>query len=240
MFRSVVFLLLLVAPSTCSETAALTIAGAAHLRAALTELTADFTRQTGIRTELVFASSGKLTAQIKAGAPYNVFLSADERYPRELTVAGLTTGNPIRYATGKLVLWTNRNDVPLHPDSLSSPTFGRIALPNPATAPYGRVARHYLEKRNLYGAIEAKLVFGQSITQSDRFVHTGAAEVGFSALAAVAGRVDTDRYREIPGVTVLQEAVGIRPEGPGKDPAAFLRYLCSPAARAILRKYGLR
>lgn len=217
----------------------ITIAGASNLRFALDEISADFTRKTGIPAETVYASSGKLTAQIKAGAPYDVFLSADDRYPAALAAAGLTDGPARAYARGPLALWTTTSNIPLDPDSLQLARITKIAVPNPATAPYGRAAISFLKDRGLFDQLATKLVYGESVGQANQFVYTGAAEIGFSALATVSPGEKMLKFKVLEDhPPVLQSGVTLASSRQPEAAKAFLDYLLSPPAGQTLQKFG--
>jgi len=229
--------------SSCGDIAReqhpLTIAGAANLRHALEEVTQQFTAQTGITTNITLASSGKLTAQIKAGAPYDVFLSADQQYPAELAAAGLTKGTPKTYAFGPLALWTTTSNIPLLADSLDLPRIKKIALPNPATAPYGRAAMAFLKQQGLDGILANKLVFGESVGQANQFVYSGVAEVGITALASVTVSDKWHKYALLADhPPVEQTGVIIKASSQREAADSFLEYLLSPAGQSILKKFG--
>lgn len=236
----ILLLLLLFFLSACGggESRVLTIAAAANLQGPLDDLTGAFTAQTGIPTKTVLASSGKLTAQLRAGAPYGLFLSADERYPELLAAAGLTRGAPVPYARGRLILWTTTAGVPPAADSLRSARIQRIALANPTTAPYGRATLDWLRGRGLDTLLAEKLVYGESIGQANQFVYTGAAEVGFTANSTVYGVDKFHRWAEVPDAPdIVQTGVVMR--GPQEEDARRFRdFLLSPAGQAILRRYG--
>ena len=217
----------------------LTIAGAANLRHALEEVTQQFTAQTGVSTNITLASSGKLTAQIKAGAPYDVFLSADQQYPAALAAAGLTQGAPKTYAFGPLALWTTTADIPLLADSLNLTRIKKIALPNPATAPYGRAAMAFLKQQGLDSLLANKLVFGESVGQANQFVYSGVAEVGITALASV---TVSDKWHQFALLAdhppVKQTGVVIKASPQPEAAESFLEFLLSPAGQSILKKFG--
>lgn len=220
------------------KSTSLTIAAASSLRPALIELSAGFTEANGTPVSLIFSSSGKLTAQIKAGAPYDVFLSADESYPASLSAVGLTTGQPAVYAHGPLVLFSATEGIPTAPDSLQSARIKSIALANPAVAPYGRAAAEWIQRR--YGdSIRKKLVYGESVGQVNQFITTKTVEIGFTAKPSLF------TYEEYGIGTELNDAPPIPQAGivlAGSEHAAtaraFLAYLTSPAGSATLRKFG--
>lgn len=232
-------LLLSCSSSTENEGPPLTIAGASNLRFALEEITKDFTAQTGTPTELIFASSGKLTAQITAGAPYDVFLSADEQYPAALRAQNLTLGQPKVYAFGPLAIWTTTSGIPLAPDSLLLDRVRKIAIPNPATAPYGQAAVSFLKNAGLYERLAHKLVFGESVGQANQFVYTGTAEVGLTAAATVTAGEKTLRFKLLQAHPPVRQSGVIlsRSQQPGAA-GAFLAYLLSPPAQQTLQKFG--
>lgn len=222
----------------------LVIATAANMQFAMEDLVATFTEQTGVSCEVVISSSGKLTAQIQAGAPFDVFVSADLKYPESLYEAGLTTGPPAVYAHGQLVLWSIKDDVQPQLNDLTDEKIKHIALANPKTAPYGQAAAEVLAAKQLKKSLEHKLVFGESIAQTNQFIISGAAQVGFTALAVVQspmlkgrGRwtiIPTENYQAIQqGVVVLQS------NGQAKAEAkAFADFLLSDPARKILDTFG--
>ena len=163
----------------------LTIATAANMQFAMQELADRFSADTGIACNLTVGSSGKLTAQISEGAPFDLFVSADMKYPQTLYEGGLGVSPPRAYAYGSLVIWTLSET--LEPDlgSLTQNVVQHIAIANPETAPYGKAARQALEHYGLYRAVQPKLVYGESIAQTNQFVISGAAEAGITALSAV-------------------------------------------------------
>ncbi len=238
-------LFLLATMSACRQDTAptVTIATAANAQYALGTIARQFTAETGIRTRVVVSSSGKHTAQIKAGAPYDIFISADLKYPEKLYRSGLTTGKPAIYAYGQLVLWTLNDTLSLSLPALANTDIDPIALPNPKTAPYGRAALEALEKTSLYPTVAARLVYGESVAQANQFILSGAAVTGFTAAAIVMapamkgkGRwqaVDKNLYSPIAqGAVVLKQA-------PQPVLAArFFLYLFSPPAGEILQRYG--
>jgi molybdate transport system substrate-binding protein len=222
----------------------LTIAAAANLQYVLDSLTTEFTAQTGIVVEVIFASSGKLTAQITAGAPYDLFLSADERYPAELAKIGLTAGAPLPYARGQLAIWTNRKEIPLHPDSLLSSSISHLAVANPATAPYGKAAMDYLQNRGYDAALNSKLVLGESIGQANQFVYSAAADVGITAYSTVL-KLPTGgstRWVLLQGSDyppVIQSGVVLKSnENQEKAARRFLEFLQRENGQSILSKFG--
>ena len=222
----------------------LTIAVAANMQYAMEEIATAFTEQTGTPCDLIVGSSGKLTAQIVEGAPFDVLVSADMKYPETLSEKGLTETEPEVYAYGSLVLWTLNDSLDLSLTLLRAPEIRHIALANPKTAPYGEAAREVLQHYGIYEQVKDKLVFGESIAQTNQFITSGAAEVGFTALSVVLsprmeGRgqwisPDPASYRPISqGLVVVDQG-----SGPNTNALAFRDFVFSPVATGILAKFG--
>ncbi|MAW93618.1 MAG: molybdate ABC transporter substrate-binding protein [Leeuwenhoekiella sp.] len=233
--------------STCAKKSTdqtLRIATAANMQFAMKALAADFEERTGIATDLVISSSGKLTAQIKEGAPYDVFISADTAYPQAVYEAGFALDKPKTYAFGKLVLWSyNANETPAL-SALVNDSVQHIALANPQTAPYGSAAVSVLKNSNIYEQVAAKLVYGESIAQVNQFITSGAAEMGFTALSVVKSESQNGQGRyllldERLYEPIAQAAVLIKRENGNPEAAqAFYSYLFSPEAQKILKDFG--
>ena len=222
-----------------------TVAAAANVQFTLDELREAFTRKTGIEVKTIIGSSGKLTAQIENGAPFDIFMSADTSFPERLFKGGLTLEAPRVYAYGYLVLWTFKDiDLSKGLAGLADSAIGKIAIASPQMAPYGLQAVNAVRHENLYEQIESKLVYGESISQVNQFVTTQAADVGLTAQSVVMsanmidkGRwvaVDPQAYEPIAQAMVLLESAG-------KNEAAarkFYDFMSSPDAREIFVKYG--
>ncbi|UFH53437.1 molybdate ABC transporter substrate-binding protein [Spirosoma sp. KNUC1025] len=224
----------------------LRVAVAANAQFVMEQLKIAFQQTSGVAVESIVNSSGKLTTQIQQGAPYDVFLSADMTYPQTLHKAGLTTAAPVVYAYGSLVLWT-MSELPVTADlkALSDPAIRHIAVANPATAPYGEAAIAFLKYRKLLDQAQPKIVYGESISQVNQYVLSGAAEVGFTAKSVVLDPSLTKRghwvdlpqtgYKPIAqGVVVLKRTTQL------KAANQFLAFLRSPAARRILQQFGYK
>ncbi|MBK8163539.1 MAG: molybdate ABC transporter substrate-binding protein [Gammaproteobacteria bacterium] len=224
----------------------LNIAVAANVRYAFDELAAAFRRETGIETAGVYASSGKLTAQIMNGAPFDVFLSADMEYPDRLQREGYAVDPPVIYAYGALVVWTLTGlDLTPGVRALAAPGVSRVAYANPRLAPYGRAAEEALAHYGVLDAVRAKAVSGESISQVNQYIHSRNVEAGFTAKAVVRSpamrgtgtwiEVPRDAYRPIAqGVVVLKHGA----DTAARDCARFVEFLASDPARAILADYG--
>lgn len=239
----VIFLLLMNSCHQEQEKAVLTIAAAANTQFVLETLTDHFTETHAIRCELIISSSGKLTAQLKAGAPYDVFISADQKYPQSLYDAGLCKTPPQTYAIGKLALWSMKKDYPLSLDSLTDPQIKHIAIANPQTAPYGQAAMELLQEKGVYEQVMGKLVYGESIAQTNQFITSQNADMGITAAAVVHAPMmkhkghwrilDTDLHQPI------QQGVVIMGKSRHQDIAQqFVHFIFSEKGKAILEQYG--
>lgn len=246
-----VFLLLLSALAVARSAPAdreITVAAAADLSVALQEIATNFEKRTGIAVKLSFGASGALTQQIQNGAPFDLFFSADMDYPRQLIAAGDADGATLyRYAQGKLVLWVPK-DSPLAVeekgiDVLLDPSVKKIAIGNPQHAPYGRAAVAALKHFELYEKISSKLVLGENVAQAAQFVESGNAQAGFVALAhAVAPAMQgKGKYWIVPAGAyppLDQGVVLISQSQHRQEAAAFLQYIKSADAVAVLKRYG--
>jgi molybdate transport system substrate-binding protein len=228
--------------------AALRVAAAADLRYALDDLAVRFRQShADVDVRTTYGSSGALAAQIENGAPFDLFLSADLGYPRELASKGLTVAfTEFTYASGHLVVWV-RSSSPLDvgASGLQVVTDSRVqhvAMANPAHAPYGRAAEAALRAAHVYGAASPKLVVGESVAQALQFVQSGAAEVGIVALSLALSPPlkGAGRYVEVPEDLYPKIAQGgaIVRGGNTAQATAFRDFLTSPAARAVLQRYG--
>ncbi len=243
---SVIILTLLI--STGSVAQEITVAVAANVQFAMQDLEKIFEQKTGMHIKTIISSSGKLTAQIQNGAPFDVFLSADMKYPDTLYAAGYATTKPKVYAYGALVLWTMR-DLDLSPAVriLLDAKIKKIAIANPQTAPYGAEAVKVLKFYKLLDNVTPKLVYGEGISQVNQYIYSQAAEVGFTAKSVVLSpemrgkgkwiEIDPAAYSPIAqGVVRLKYGSDNHPQAS----QAFYDFLFSEAARQILQRYGYR
>jgi molybdate transport system substrate-binding protein len=228
------------------ERTALTVAVAANVQFAFDEIKTIFEENTGIPVNGIIASSGTLTTQIKNGAPFDIFLSADTEYSETLFTQGLTHDAPEIYAYGTLVLWT-LSDINLSDgiQILTKPSVKKIAMPTPQTAPYGRQAMNTLKHYRLYESVNSKLVYGKSIAQTNQFIASRAVDIGFTSKSVVLAphmkdqgkwiEVDKDTYEPI-----AQTAVILKFTEDENLPSAqkFYDFLFSQKARDIFQKYG--
>ena len=245
---SLVLLILLVAKA--APAGEITVAAASDLTFALTEIAHGYEQKTGNRVKLAFGSSGNFFAQIQNGATFDVFFSADVEYLRKLAASGLAAAPTLWvYGTGRIVLWAPAgsplNFGKLGMKALLDPSVQKIAIANPAHAPYGRAAKAALERFKLYDQVRDKLVLGENISQTAQFVASGNAQIGILALSlAVAPTLkDKGTYWEVPidSYPPLEQAAVIPTAATDKALArAFLDYVRTPEARAILRQYGFQ
>jgi molybdate transport system substrate-binding protein len=244
------FMLALAIPAQAFA-AEVVVAAAADLSAAVKEIAAGFEKRTGNTVKLTLGSSGNFHAQIVNGAPFDVFLSADVRYIRDLEKAGLTqSGSSFVYAIGRIVLWTPRNspiDVQtLGMKALLQPQARRIAIANPDHAPYGRAAVSAMEKAGVYATLKNKLVFGENISQTAQFVQSGAADAGVLALSLALSEPmkSQGKYWEIPLDSYPRmEQAGVilrQAQRAGHSAAAreFMESLRGNTGRLVLQRYG--
>lgn len=225
------------------------VAAASDLVFCLEALRTEFARtEPAVAVRLTTGSSGNFFAQIRHGAPFDVFLSADVRYPRELVAAGAADGRSLAlYAIGRIVLWTNRADLnPADPAALvRHPAVKKFAIANPQHAPYGQAAREALLALGVWTEVQPRLVLGENIAQTAQFVQTGNAEAGIVALSLVLAPAlqGLGRWQELPESLYrpLEQALVLTVAGT-RNPAAvrFAAFLRSPAARAVFERYGFR
>jgi molybdate transport system substrate-binding protein len=232
----------LIAPAFGAEAQ---VAVAANFAEPIKAIAAVLEKTTGHTLKISVGASGAFYAQIRNGAPFDVFLSADRERPAMLETDGLAQpGSRFTYATGRLVLWSIR---PTRVDArgavLQASHLGKVALANPRTAPYGAAALQVLQKRGLSNTIAPKLVQGESIGQVFTFVKTGNADVGFVALSQVleGGRLREGSMWLIPQdlhEPLRQDAVLLRRGARNEAAQALLKLLQSPAIRDLIRSHG--
>ena len=247
--RKLLAFFLVVLAGTLQARQSVSVAAAADLVYCLEELNATFQKaHPEIELKSSTGASGNFFAQIKNGAPFDVFLSADVNYPKELIKAGLADEKSLQlYAIGHLVVWTTLDivDVSKGVASLSAPTLGKVAIANPEHAPYGRAAKAAIEHAKLWDAIKDKVVYGENIAQTAQFVETGNADAGIVALSLVLSPKLTKKgkWTEVPesDYPTLEQAAVLTKKG-ANNPAAgqYLEFLRTPEARAVFDRYGFR
>lgn len=225
----------------------LAVAAATDLQVVLPDIVKEFERTSPARVAVSYGSSGSFFAQIQNGAPFDVFLSADVDYPRQLATAGLADAGSMEiYATGHLVLWARRGtniDLSRGLDSLSDARIHRVAIANPKYAPYGRAAVAALRAGGLYGALESKLVLGESLAQAAQLVQSGNADVGLLSRSLVLGRAlnAEGTYVDVaPALYPPIDQAGIVLKS-SRQPALahqFIAFLRGRAARQRLERFG--
>ena len=227
-----------------SSTPTIAIAVAANMQFAMEELTKAFTKESGIKCQTSVSSSGKLTAQIQQGAPFDVFVSANMKYPNEIQNSGLAALPPKVYANGRLVLWSMQQGLEPSLDLLSDPSIRHIALANPKVAPYGMAAEQALKEHGLLPGIQGKLVFGESIAQTNQFITTQSAAIGFTAMSVVLSPALQGKGQWIPLpsdlYTAIEQGVVVIKRKDKEISAArsFYDFLSSSTAKGILQNFG--
>jgi molybdate transport system substrate-binding protein len=207
-------------------------------------LQADFKKKTGVEIDPIIGSSGNLTNQIKNGAPFDVFLSADMGFPQKLFDEGFTLKKPVVYASGSLIICSIKNiEFDNWERILLTPAIQKIAIANPAIAPYGKAAEEALKLKGDFSEIKSKTVYGESIAQVNTYITTGVVDIGFTTQAFVkdaAGKhvlywkaIDPKSYAPIQqGIVVLKHAEGNASAG------KFYNYILSTGAKKIFKEYG--
>jgi len=221
------------------------VAVAANFTAPIQAIAADFEKDTGHKLVAAYGATGQFYTQIKNGAPFEVFLSADDTTPEKLEKEGDTVkGSRFTYAIGTLALWSAKEGyVDGKGEVLKKNEYQHLSIANPKAAPYALAATQVLEKLKLTEATKAKIVEGQNITQAYQFVSTGNAELGFVALSQIYkdGKVTSGSAWIVPANMhdpIKQDAVILNK---GKDSAAakaLVDYLKGPKAAAVIKSYG--
>lgn len=224
------------------------IAAASDLRFALQDIARAFRRESGAELRLSFGSSGNFARQIRQGAPYEIYMSADEEYVLDLAKDGFTRDAGVLYAIGRIVLFAPEGS-PIAVDSgfdglrkaLADGRIKRFAIANPAHAPYGRAAKEALIHAGFWAALQPVLVLGENVSQAAQFAASGSSQGGIFAYSLVLSPSlsDRGRYALIPAAwhrPLRQRMVLLK--SAGAEARRFYRYVQQPAARAVLRRYG--
>jgi len=220
------------------------VAVAANLSAVIKALGQDFKQKTGITIEPIVGASGNLTTQVKNGAPFDVFLSADMDFPSTLFKDGFSAKKPVVYARGSLIICSSQD---IGFDNwervLLTNRIKKIAIANPSIAPYGKAANEVLKQKGILDNVQNKIVTGESISQVNTYITTGVAEVGFTTQALVKepankfklywALIDPKSYAPIEQGMVL-----LKHGETNADAKKFYDYVLSPAAKAIFKEYG--
>jgi len=224
----------------------LQVAVAANLQSVIKVLEADFKKKTGIEIQPIIGSSGNLVNQIKNGAPFDVFLSADISFPEALYKAGFSMDEPVVYTWGNLIVCSEQKiDLKNWPNLLQKGKVKKIAIANPAIAPYGKAAEEALIKTGIMNSVKPKLVYGESIAQVNTYISTGVVTVGFTSQSFIKDAdpntklywapVDASLY------TAIQQGMVILKHGKENNfdqAQKFYKYILSPSAKAIFTEYG--
>jgi molybdate transport system substrate-binding protein len=222
----------------------LKVAIAANLQPVMKVLQKDFKQKTGIAVDAISGPSGNLATQIQNGAPFDVFLSADTKFPVNLYKSGYALKAPVFYAGGVLIICsTKKMSLKNWPELLKSNTVEKIAIGNPAIAPYGKAAEEALKKTGIYDQIKPKIVLGESITQVNTYISTRSVQIGFTTLAFAKevqnkfpltyALVDPNTYSPIQqGMVLLKHAER------NANAEKFYQYILSVSAKKIFKAYG--
>ena len=220
------------------------VAVAANLQSIVKVLQKDFKQKTGIDIEPIVGASGALTTQMKNGAPYDVFLSADMNFPETLFKEGFSLKAPVAYALGSLIICSNQ-DIGFEnwERVLMTARVKKIAMANPSIAPYGKAAKEAIQHKGIINEVNSKIVYGESISQVNTYITTGVTEVGFTTQSLIKDTktplywkaIDPQIYAPIEqGIILLKHADG------NANAEKFYQYIFSPAAKAIFKAYGYR
>jgi len=228
--------------SAVARAADIPVAVAANFTAPAKEIATAFHAKTGYTVALSFGASGQFYAQITQGAPFEVFLSADEARPKKIDADGLAVpGTIFTYAVGKLVLWSaNPHLVDANGMVLHDGGFTHVAIGDPKSAPFGTAAIQTMKALKVYDQLAPKIVTGQSITQAYQFIASGNAELGFVSLSQVVHDKKGSEWI-VPQTLyspILQDAVLLKTGAQDPGAKAFLTFLQSPVALKIIKSYG--
>lgn len=221
------------------------IAAASDLKFALDSIVTGFKKVNNGKIDVTYGSSGKLFEQISGGAPFDIFFSADINYPRLLEEKGMTISPIYTYGIGRIVIWSKKTDPrQAGMNVLVSPSIKKIAIANPAHAPYGKRAQESLEYYKMWEKVKGKLVYGENISQTAQFVTTGAADIGIIALSLALSpnmNKESGSYFIIPANShqPLQQGVVLTKKAKEKSKAkTFMEYIQSANANAIFKHFG--
>lgn len=237
-FRRILTILFsFLAHSACADV--LNLAVASNFIQPARELSAEFEEQSGHSVKLIVGSTGKHFAQIQNGAPFDLFLSADEATPQRLIELHLAEeGTSFTYAIGKLALWSPGQHIEkVGIKILKNADFRFLSIANPKLAPYGEAARQLIDKKELWGDLKGKVVKGENINQTYRFVSTGNAQAGLVAYSQVRNEPSTSVWLPPQNLyePIKQNAVIIRVTSASRH---FAQFLQTTTAENIIRKYG--
>lgn len=221
------------------------VAVAANFAKPMEKITADFAKATGHKAIIVSGSSGKLLEQVRNGAPFEIFLSADQGKPQRVEEEKLgVSGSRFTYAIGKLVLWSAQQGVVDGQGAvLKTGNFAHLAISSPDTAPYGKAAMEAMTKLGVLETLQPKIVQGESIAQAKAFVSSGNAELGFVALSQVTrdGKIGEGSVWLVPPSLyspMKQDAILLKTGENSAAAKALMDYLQSAEAKAVIGSFG--
>ena len=225
-----------------------TIAAASDLKFVLDDIAARYQRDTGQKVRLTYGSSGNLTRQLEQGAPFDIFLSADELLVMELAKKGLTADDGQLYAIGRIVLFASTPsvftpDVQMNGlrDALAAGRVRKFAIANPEHAPYGRAAQQALVSAGLWATLEPRLVLGENVSQAAQFAASGNTQGGIFALSLVLAPAFAGKGAHVVLPDALHQPLRQRMvlmRRASAEARAFYRMLTQPAARQLFKQYG--
>ena len=233
--------------SSVALAAEVKVAVAANFAAPMKDIAAAFEAQTGHKLAITPGATGKFYAQISQGAPFEIFLSADDETPARLEKEGkVVAGSRFTYAIGRLMLWSPKEGMVADGgEVLSGGHFRFLAIANPKVAPYGIAAVQTMQKLGVLGKLESKMVQGENISQTHQFVTSGNADLGFVAMSQVwqngrlksgSGWIVPESYHD----ALRQDAVLLEAGKPSEAAKALMIFLKSDKAREIMAAYGYR
>jgi molybdate transport system substrate-binding protein len=229
--KLIVAILLAIAPARAAD---LIVAAASDLAPLTGALEKGFT---GAHVRFTLASSGSLAHQIENGAPFDVFLSANDQYVKDLAASGhVDPATVFVYATGKLALWSRDGSVKSVED-LTKPQVKHLAIPNPEHAPYGVAARQALENRKLWDQIQPKIVYGENVSQALQFAESGNADAVITSWTLLKGRgiLLPDEWHQ----PIRQAGAVVKSSAQPSLARDFLKFLAGPEGKKILDSAGL-
>jgi len=243
--RSIALLAILAAVALvgCGKTPSpteLKAAGASDLVFVMEEIVAKFAAKTGNKITFSPGSSGKLAAQIREGAPFDVFFSANTGFVDQVVESGACLGETkALYARGRVVLWVPQGEAPATLADLKDPRFVKIAIANPEHAPYGLAAKQAMQKLGVWPELESRIVYGSNIKETMQFAETGNAEVAIVALSlAIRSK---GAYTAIPAelhAPIDQAMVVCKGGSNEKVGRELVEFMSSPEIRALMKQYG--
>jgi len=226
----------------------LRLAVASNLQFAINPLVDAFKKSNPGNVDIILGSSGKLATQIMSAAPFDIFISADQKYPLELQKKQLTLTAPQTYARGELVLWSLATNDKLDLNILDLSQIEHFAIPNPKIAPYGKAAVEALKFYGWYEQLEEKLVMGENISQTNQFIINKNAQLGMTALSSVVSEpmrkqgvwttLNPDAFASMNQDLVILNKVKER--GTEASANAFVDFLKTEEAKNILKKHGYK